>query len=185
MSDNPCKTYKILDTEFTTEKNVLKIQNAFLPLGIYFDKLNKMYTSEVETDVLDVYKRNMDLMNNKNRLDKESLKNLEAEKTPDKKVIDRVTKAIKQNEIDIESLNKDYRNDKKAQAQQTELNEATGYAMAHLLTSFDMVKIFLDKYLIGDTSKIDYEKPEAMEFVKEVVTDFFLSQMQNKVKLTN
>jgi hypothetical protein len=176
------KTYKFLDTEYTTEKNVLKTQNAFLPMGIFFDKLNKMFIENVETDKIQPYKDSLKFYNDKMKIDKSDLENLKKQPELDLATIERVEKAIESNQIEIDKINSDYANDTEAQEQQAELNNATNYALATLISSFDIVKTFLDKYLIGDVSKLDYENPLIADFVKEVITDFFLSQMQNKAE---
>lgn len=174
------KTYSFNGVEFTTERNVLKVQNAWLPLAMYFDEILKLYTSELESKELDSYKQRLKDINDKNKQDEFDLKRLQSEETPNTELIDRVKAEIEKNKSELDKINSEYDADETAKAQQQEYNTKLSYALQSLITSYEMIKGFLDVYLIGDKTKLNFEDDNITVFVEQVITDFFLYKMQNK-----
>jgi hypothetical protein len=179
------KTYKFLDTEYTTEKNVLKIENAFIPFDMFHNSIKTMYARNIDTGALMPYMTRFNFYTNKMKIDKSDLENLKKQPELDLATIERVEKAIETNQIELDKINEEYLQDIEAQYQQADLLKADKDAKRTALSSFEVVKTFLDKYLIGDTSKLDYENPLIKDFINEVMEDFFLFTMQNKAELTN
>lgn len=174
------KTYTFNGTEYTVEKNVLKIQNAWIPLAMYFEDLVKLYTSECDLSKVNGYKEQLKFLSVKEKQDNGDLKRLKSEETPNTELIDKVSKQIELNAIERDKINSEFANDVIAQEQQAEYNRMLGYAIQSLVTSYDVVKGFLNVYLIGDISKLDYENENILEFISEVINDFFLFRMQSK-----
>lgn len=173
------KSYFFNGVEFKTEKNVLKIQNAWLPLKIYYDKVVNMFASEVDMSAVNVYRdRIKKIVEEKDIPDNKDLLALESETVKNEPLIKQVKESIAKNKTDIENIEKELLADEKAQAQQSEYNKALENAIQYLLCS-DIIPEFLDKYLIGDKSKLDYENPEMITFINEVVGDFFLLMLAN------
>jgi len=51
-------------------------------------------------------------------------------------------------------------------------------AIQEAITDEDMIFPFLEKYLTGDITKLDKDNPDILEFIQNVMTDFFLSIVQ-------
>lgn len=170
------KSYKFGDTEFTVEKNVLKIQNAWIPVAMYFEKLNAMYTAECDMSKVNEYKQRLENLNIKDKQDQSDI--LKPDLLPE--VTAKIQSEIEKNKVEIDKINEEFANDSEAQEQQREYNRMLGYAIQSLITSYDVLKGFLDIYLIGDKSKLNYEDESILEFINEVISDFFLYRMQNK-----
>lgn len=188
------KTYTFNGEVFTTEKNVLKIQRAYQILRIHLSSLVKLYTESIDTSVLKGYeKRVNDIVKTRDAIDKSDLVKLqdELEKFNDagneqaikgtEQQIKDVEDAIERNKADIDKINEEFRNDEVALSQQAEYSQAVNNAMTMLKCS-DLIPNFLNQYLIGDTSKLDYENPEMIEFINSVMEDFFFSILKSKEK---
>lgn len=180
MLNSQSKTYTFNGVEFQTERNVLKVQNAWLPLAMYFDEILKMYTEGLESKELDGYKVRLSEITAKDKQDKSDLKKLQSEETPNTELIERVEKQIELNKAELDKINSEYEADETAKAQQEEYNKKLAYAFQSLISSYEMIKGFLNVYLIGDKSKLDFEDSEIIPFVEKVITDFFLYKMQNR-----
>jgi len=177
------KTYSFNGVEFVPEKNVLKIQNAWIPVAMYFDKLLKLYTSELDMSAVNKYKQQLKEVNDKDKQDKSDLKKLQSEEIPNTEIIDRVNVQIEKNKTELSRINEEFSNDETAQAQQTEYNQMLGYALQSLITSYDVIKGFIEAYLVGDKSKLNYEDENILPLISEIVNDFFLSRLQSKAEL--
>lgn len=188
------KTYTFNGEVFTTEKNVLKIQRAYQILRIHLSSLVKLYTEGIDTSVLKGYeKRVNDIVKTRDAIDKSDLVKLqdELEKFQDagneqgvkgtEQQIKDVEDAIERNKADIDKINEEFRNDEVALSQQAEYTQAIGNAMTMLKCS-DLIPNFLESYLKGDTSKLDYENPEMIEFINSVMEDFFFLMLKSKEK---
>lgn len=180
MLNSQSKIYTFNGTEFQTERNVLKVQNAWLPLAIYFDEILKMYTEGLESKELDGYKVRLTDITAKDKQDQSDLKKLQSEETPNVELIERINNQIEKNKSELDKINSEYEWDETAKAQQDEYNKKLAYAFQFLVSSYEMIQGFLNVYLIGDKSKLDYEDSEIIPFVEKVITDFFLYKMQNK-----
>ena len=180
MSIVVSKTYIFNDTTFTTERNVLKVQNAWLPLAMYFDEILKMYTEGLESKELNGYKVRLSNITDKDKQDKSDLKKLQSEETPNTELINQFNAELEKNKAELDKINSEYEADETAKAQQDEYNKKLAYAFQSLVSSYEMIQGFLNVYLIGDKSKLDYEDSEIIPFVEKVITDFFLYKMQNK-----
>lgn len=174
------KTYKFGETEFQVQRNVLKIQNAWLPVAMYFEKLVKLYTSECDMSVVNTYRKRLDELNAKDKQDKSDLKKLQSEETPNTELVQRFEKQIGLNAVELEKINSGFALDAIAIEQQAEYNRMFNYSIQALITSYDVIKGFLNVYLIGDLSKIDYENESIIEFIGEVISDFFLFKGQSR-----
>ncbi len=170
------KVYKFKDTEFTVQKNVLKIQNAWLPVAMYFENLIKMYTAECDMSAVNSYKDRLKELNIKDAQDKSDIQKPDL----DSDVIARIQSQIEKNKIELDKINSEFESDVAAKEQQSEYNRMFNYAIQSLITSYDVVNGFLQSYLIGDYSKLDYEDESIIEFIGEVIGDFFLSKNTNR-----
>ena len=180
MSIVASKSYIFNDTTFTTERNVLKVQNAWLPLAMYFDEILKMYTEGLESKELNGYKVRLSDITAKDKQDKSDLVKLQSEETPNTEIIERINKQIEFNASELVIINDEFSKDETALKQQAEYNRMFNYAIQSLITSYDVIKGFLEGYLIGDLSKLDYEDESIIEFIGEVIGDFFLYKKQNR-----
>ena len=180
MLNSQSKTYKFGETEFQVQRNVLKIQNAWLPVAMYFEKLVEMYTAECDMTAANVYKDRLKDLADKDKQDKSDLVKLQSEETPNTEIIERINKQIEFNASELVIINDEFSKDETALKQQAEYNRMFNYAIQSLITSYDVIKGFLEGYLIGDLSKLNYEDESIIEFIGEVIGDFFLYKKQNR-----
>lgn len=174
------KTYKFGETEFQVQRNVLKIQNAWLPVAMYFEKLVEMYTAECDMSVVNEYKQRLKDIADKDKQDKSDLAKLQSEEIPNTEIIERVNKQIELNKTELEKITDGFSKNETALKQQSEYNRMFNYAIQSLITSYDVIKGFLEGYLIGDINKLNYEDESIIEFIGEVIGDFFLYKKQNR-----
>ena len=170
------KIYKFKDTEFTVQKNVLKIQNAWMPIAIYFENLVKLCTAECDMSAVNSYKARLKELEIKEKQDNSDILKPDI----DSDVKSKIELQIESNKAVRDTINSEFENDTVAQEQQAEYNRMFNYAIQLLITSYDMIDGFLRKYLIGDYSKLDYEDENIVIFIGEVIGDFFLYKMQNR-----
>ena len=168
------KEYKFLDTVFTTQKNVLKINHAYIPLKKYLAQASSMYLEGMDLSRYKFHTDKYQKLKFKDDKDNSDLKI--AQELKDTVLIERISKAIENNKSEFEKLDTDFREDKEAMNQYVQLLNANQFAEENLLTSYELIKGFLDTYLIGDLTKLDYENEAITEFVNTVMSDFFLSK---------
>lgn len=173
------KKYKFLDTEFETQKNVLAISRAWNPLQMYFDTVLKMYTENVDMSAINSY--NDRLREFQEMIDKDTrdLTALLDEPEPNKQLIQQVNDAIDKSKSEVEKIETEMSKDENVIKQQKEWLSQVNNASKQLLCS-EMIPAFLDEYLIGDTSKLDYEKWEIQDFISEVIGDLFTAMSEKK-----
>lgn len=175
----PNKTYSFNGVEFTTERNVLKTQNAYINLQMYMAELLKLFTADLDMSAVAPYNQRLKDINDKNKQDKSDLKKLESEETLNTELIEKIKAELVKNQIELAKINDEFGNDETAKAQQTEYNLKIYYVNESIAGS-ETAKVFLESYLIGDLSKLDYEDPKVIDFTKEVINDFFLSRLPNR-----
>lgn len=147
---------------------------------MYFEKLVDMYTAECDMSVVNEYKQKLKDIADKDKQDKSDLAKLQSEEIPNTEIIERVNKQIELNTAELEKINDEFAKNETALKQQSEYNRMFNYAIQSLITSYDVIKGFLEGYLIGDINKLDYEDDKITGFVKDVIMDFFLYKKQNR-----
>lgn len=164
--------------KFTTSDNVLKIHNLAIPIQKYFtDELRKQLDGldikPIEEDRKKIESFKIKIQENENYLS--GIK--------DKKEISRVEKINKQLKSELVKLTSAFNANEKYKEVLSEYEIRTQRAFEMLITEDYLIRPFLEKYLSGDTSKLDYTDINILTFISEVMTDFFLTISQNKKKL--
>ena len=173
------KKYKFLDTEFEVEEDVLKISRAWNPLQRYFDTVLKMFTESVDMSASDSYNEKIKEIQFLIDKDSRDLTVLLDETIPNEKLIEQCKEAIEKNKSELEKIETEMRSDENVIKQQNEWLNQVNYASKELLDS-ELIPGFLDKYLIGDTSKLDYKDWGIKDFISEVVGDLYTAMSEKK-----
>jgi uncharacterized coiled-coil protein SlyX len=170
------KVYKFKDTEFTVQKNVFKVGKAWLPVRLYFEDLIKLYTERCDMSAINSYNERLKELNIKDAQDKSDIEkpNLDSD------VIARIQSQIEKNKIELDKITSEFESDVTAKEQQAEYHRMIKYVLEDLVLSYDVIKGFLETYLVGDFSKLDVTDESAIKFVDEVIGDFFLSKNLNR-----
>lgn len=170
------KKFTFNGTEYGVVSNVLKIQNIASPLLAKLTKLTVQYTSDVDMTAVNSYRNRLKAISNKDEADKNYLEQLKEEKN--KKDVARVERIIEKNKAEKEALLEEYEKDLKAQENAKLYQTMEALAIQEAITDEDLIFPFLEKYLTGDIKKLDRESPAILNFIQEVMTDFFLSIVQ-------
>ena len=182
MLNSQSKTYTFNGTEFTANEDVFAVDLAWIPVASYYTDLIKLYTSECDMTAANLYKQRLKDITDKEKQDQSDLKKLQSEEIPNTELIQRVEKQIELNKIELDKINSEFASDEIAVEQQTEYNNGISKATKSLVLTYDVMIGFLKVYLIGDISIISRKDRNSEKFIDEVITDFFLSLMNNKIE---
>lgn len=175
------KTFVFNGVEFQTHKNVLRIMRASKPLLKKFQKYVKELTAGI--DISNAEKDKLEIEINKITLQKSKEYYEQIKDGTNKNEIERVTKRISEQETEIKTLEDKFKSNEDYTANYKLYNEAVSEAFGNLVIDDEIMIPFLDTYLIGDKTKLDYENPKIIKFITEVLTDFFLLQSRNPLNV--
>lgn len=76
MLNSQSKTYKFNEIEFTANGDVFAVDLAWVPVSSYYSDLIKLYTSECDVSAVNVYKKRLDDLKDKEKQDQSDLKKI-------------------------------------------------------------------------------------------------------------
>jgi hypothetical protein len=162
------KIYTYKNKTYKLKPVTLEVLSSAAPLLAKFRKLQGEYTSDIDlSKVHDAKNRIIEL-----ETAIEQLKENSGNEDKEGSVI-RISELEQKLNEAIESFN----NNDKLQSKLKLYNECTGLAMMELLGSTDVISLFLKKAICStEGSKelvINYDDTDAIDFIREVITDFF------------
>lgn len=158
------KTYTYKGKEYTAAPLNLALLASAAPMLARYRKLVSVYTEGIDTTEADAVKQRISeietaisqLEENTGQV-KEDIHN-----------INRLKMLLKDEKLKLST-------DSRASRQQKLYNECCGLAMLELIGDNDVTALFLAKALnLESINEIDLNSPEAVDLVKEIVTDFFV-----------
>lgn len=165
------KIYTFGGLEFRTQEHKLKILNIASPLQMYFKDEVKRLSKDLDSRKFERDIKAIQDLRNKNDNDKEYLESLSKENT---KEIERVKSVIGKSEKTLKVMSDAFNNNEDYKKISDENTRIWNQAFKNLIANVDLVIPFIDSYLIGDVDKIDYTDWKVIEFISEIVADFFL-----------
>ena len=179
------KTYNIQGETFSLQTNTLDVKKYSARLLARIKKLAYEYTKDIDFTVLEKYtERKQELETAKNQIQGLIDSNVDEhgnELTNVKK--QDYVKRINEYEIKLCGMDKEFMNNADAQKLIILKAELEKCAMIELLADSEFIKEILSKLLKGgNTDKIDLNKPDAQQFITEVIYDFFCLSSGNGLK---
>lgn len=172
------KEYKYKDEIFIASDNILRIHNIAIPIQKYFADELERQTAGLDLKALNEDKNKIDNLKFKIETNDEYLKKLKDVK--EKKRVENIQKNLKSElakQTELFNTNENY----KTLVRKYEI--ATNRTFELLITEDEIIIPFLEKYLTGDFSKLDFTDISILKFISLVITDFFLLLSENKKKL--
>ena len=178
------KTYKIQGMSFSLQPNTLEVKKYGARLLAKLRKLAYEYTKDTDFSVLENYsERKQELETAKNQIQGLINSNYNEngyELTEDKKR--EYIFRINEYEVKLNGIAKELENDRTAQRIIQLKSELETCAIIELLSDVEFVKEIFGKLLKGGVSKLDFGAPDTMNFVTEVMHDFFCLMSGNGLK---
>lgn len=174
----PNKEYKFRDEVFTASANVLKTHNLAIPIQKYFAEELERQISGLNLKAMNEDKSKIDNIKYKIQANAEYLSSLKD--NTEKKRVEKIQSGL---EKELEKLTKIFNENNDYKELVKQYQEATNRTFELLITEEILIIPFLEKYLIGNTDKLDYTDVSILKFISEVITDFFLLLSENKKKL--
>lgn len=169
------RIYQIQGETFSLQTNTLDVKKYGARLLARLRKLAYEYMKDTDFSVLEYYsERKHELETAKNQIqglidsgnDEYGSELTEAKKT---EYIFR----INEYETKLNGINKELKNDSRAQKAIQLKAELETCALIELISDNQFITEILGKLLTGDISKLDFGAPDTMHFVTEVMHDFF------------
>lgn len=168
------KVYTFEGNEYTVQRNVLMIANAFSSIQYFYESMLSQLTNSIENDEVKEYKKKLDWL--KKKSDKDEADLLKADKQEAKEVI---LKQIENNKENLKILNDELESNEILSQWKNANEQVLKFALTKTITNYELVKEFLKVYLIGDLEKLDFTNSNITTFISEVMMDFF-SSLQRK-----
>lgn len=172
------KEYEYKGEKFKSSDNVLRIHNIAIPIQRYFSEELERQTAGLNMKALNEDKAKIDSLKYKIETNTEYLKSIKDSK--EKKRVENIQKGLNS---ELEKLTKLFNANENYNMLVRKYQEATNRTFELLITEDEIIIPFLEKYLSGDFSKLDYTDVSILKFISAVITDFFLLLSQNRKKL--
>lgn len=177
MAENPeipaVKEYKYGGHSFRLLPNTIKLLNLAAPVLIKYRKLEYQHTKDIDLTTVHEIRMRFDEL-------KDSINDLESvpEAERDIKRIESLKETLKAEQLEFES-------DTSLQNGIELYNDCVALAMFELVTDISLMRPLMDNILVGDVKAgtLDYTDPKIVDFIKEVIADFFLISLKSKAGL--
>lgn len=175
------KIYTFRGQSFELLPNDLSLLNKAAPLLIKYRKLHYEYTKDINMQpVEEIRERAGEL--------KTAITQLESIENKDQTRIDELTEKLHKTEDEL-------KNNNSLQSLIKLYNDCEGLVMYELITDIEFMKPFLKKILAGTAEgnaasggkpgnfdELDFTDTGIPDFIKEIITDFFLAALKNRQK---
>lgn len=180
------KTYSIQGENFTLLPNDLSLLNKASPLIARLRKLSYEYTKDIDLTSASDYRARITELS-------EARQQLESILNDGKDDEGNELSGEKRNEMEtrisdlsarLDEVTNEFKSDTAVQNLLKLKEELESYALIELLTDVAFLKPVLKKILAGgDIDKINFSEGGAIEFIRDVVTDFFTVMNRSSLKL--
>jgi hypothetical protein len=163
------KVYCFNGKNFRLRNIDLGVLNKAAPLLLKFRRLQFEYTKDIDDTELRKAKAEIEDI-------KTALSQLETGSNGNENEICRLKDKLRVSETEFE-------NNSPLQSMQKLINDAESLALFELLTDRETILPFLKNVLEAENCSLDeinFDKPGVLEFIRAVVTDFFLLTLKNK-----
>lgn len=165
------RIFSLNGNNYKLKKIDLGVLNKAAPLLLKFRRLQYEYTKDIDdTELRNVQREIEDL--------KTAIAQLQTDEVRETDEISRLKKKL-------ESTESEFKNNSRLQQTQQLLNDAGSIALFELLTDKDTTIPFLKNVLEpegNNASEMRIEGPDALEFIKETVTHFFVFTLRSNGK---
>lgn len=179
------KIYTVQGQSFKLLAFNLSMLNKAVPLIHRLRKLYNEYTGSIDMSAVEAYQARLkEIEIAKSQLDElisSGKDENETELTEEKK--SEINRRIVELEQKIKNIKTDYENDDNVQNLLNDKLQGESLAMFELITDVAFIKPVLSKILTGgDLNKIDLNDITLLNFLREVITDFFLLILSSKIQ---
>jgi hypothetical protein len=179
------KIYTFKENSFTTQKHVLKINGLAIPLQEKFKQTYDKLTKGIDKRKFEIERNKFIDLENRISADEEYLNSIQ-----DKKEITRVNGVIKKNKAEYKKLKNEINSNPEFVEIVNKEVENTDKSFQSVLNDTKLITLFLigdaskdiEGYLIGDLDKLDFTDWEILNFISEIVADFFTDYSKMKLK---
>jgi uncharacterized protein YsxB (DUF464 family) len=180
------KTYTIQGQTFNLLPNDLNLLNKAAPMIAKLRKLSYDYTKDIDLSTANDYRaRITELTHAKKQIEEIMAEGRDEhgnELSDEKK--NEMQARINEISGKLEAITEEFKNDISLQNLLRLKEELESYALIELLTDIDFLKPILKKILIGGkVESLDFSDAGAIEFIRDVVTDFFTVMNRSSMKL--
>lgn len=167
---SPEKVYEFGGHKFKMSPNTIGLLHLAAPVLIKYRKLEYQYTNDI--DLSEVHKVNERL---------EELKDAIADLQEVPEDV-RDIKRIEELRETLKAENEAFLNDTGLQNGIQLYNECIALAMYELITDMSLMRPLMNNILVGDikAGMLDYTDPAIVDFIKNVIADFFFITKQSK-----
>lgn len=171
------KTYTFRGQSFQLLPNNLSLLNKAAPLLIKYRKLHFEYTKDINMQPVEELREGINEL-------RTAITQLESIENKDQARTEELAEKLSKTEGEL-------KNNNALQSLIKLYNDCEGLVMYELITDIAFIKQFLKKILVGtaessgkpgNIDELDFTDTGITDFIKEIITDFFLAALKNKRK---
>jgi benzoyl-CoA reductase/2-hydroxyglutaryl-CoA dehydratase subunit BcrC/BadD/HgdB len=178
------KIYTYKGNTFGMRDNDLELLKYASPVLVKYRKLLYEYTNDIDMSALDTHRQRLDqfktAVSQLQELLKEIPENIEEEDIENEQNKSKYTGEIERLTKLLNETQKEFDNDIIVQKQIRLYNECEGFVILNIISDIQFIKPILKNILTGDFRLLDFNDPGIIDFIREVVIDFFLIIARNK-----